>query len=407
MSGRFRIQVAASSRAATSNPWKPARSPSRHTTGAAPVAAPHDVPCARSVPHAAGRTGFGGLWLAPGSVPPLPGEFPRELGPGRGEALQGRVCWRSPGGFSTRAAVDSGIADEQAGECLAQRPAASAAQGRCVSSRRVALMETADGLSGQKQPAGSQVTSRVPRAQVAKVDHAAEIAVPGQQIGRMQIPVQPQSRACPVRRSQRILPDLAYGVRAGNQPAIGCLPQETREAFADIGQRATSAVPASRRVVRRGLMQGCQESRQGIGCLGTASRRGAVSRITGDPGSDNPRAREPSGRLAQTLRHRYPQGEARRDSRQQGMLLEEQLVCVLSGPGQPDREVVAEPPQLIVPATGTKSQRQAGQVGVLFAEQIRNQIRGYLIAGARHRATVALAAKAPGLRWAAWPGWRC
>jgi hypothetical protein len=29
------------------------------------------------------------------------------------------------------------------------------------------------------------------------------------------------------------------------------------EAFADIGQRTTSAVPASRRVVRRGLMEGC------------------------------------------------------------------------------------------------------------------------------------------------------
>jgi hypothetical protein len=71
-----------------------------------------------------------------------------------------------------------------------------------------------------------------------------------------------------------------------------------REAFAGIGQRTTSAVPASRRVVRRGLMQGGQESRQAIGCLGTASRRGAVRRFTGDPGSDNPGARKPLGRLA-------------------------------------------------------------------------------------------------------------
>jgi hypothetical protein len=60
------------------------------------------------------------------------------------------------------------------------------------------------------------------------------------------------------------------------------------------GRRTTSAVTAGRRVVRRGLMQGRQESRQGIGCLGTASRRGAVSRFTGDPGCDNPRARERS-----------------------------------------------------------------------------------------------------------------
>jgi hypothetical protein len=60
------------------------------------------------------------------------------------------------------------------------------------------------------------------------------------------------------------------------------------------------------------------------------------------------------------------------------VLLEEQLVRVLSGPRQPDRKVVAEPPQLIVPATSTKRQRQAGQVGVLFAEQLCNQIRGDL-----------------------------
>jgi hypothetical protein len=66
------------------------------------------------------------------------------------------------------------------------------------------------------------------------------------------------------------------------------------------------------------------------------------------------------------------------------VLLEEQLVRVLSGPGQPDRKVVAEPPQLIVPATSTKRQRQAGQAGVLFTEQLRNQIRGDLIFSVRH-----------------------
>ena len=69
------------------------------------------------------------------------------------------------------------------------------------------------------------------------------------------------------------------------------------DAFADIGQRTTSAVPASGRVVRRGLMQGCKECRQGIRCLGTASRGGVVGGVAGDPGSDNPMAREPLGRL--------------------------------------------------------------------------------------------------------------
>jgi hypothetical protein len=61
-----------------------------------------------------------------GSSPPRPtsqsprpaGEFPRELESSRGEALQGCVCWRSPRGFSTRAVLHSGIANEYAGECL-------------------------------------------------------------------------------------------------------------------------------------------------------------------------------------------------------------------------------------------------------------------------------------------------
>lgn len=122
----------------------------------------------------------------------------------------------------------------------------------------------------------------------------------------------------------------------------------------------------------------------------TASRRGAVSRFTGDPGSDNPGAREPLGRLAKALRNRYLQWEARRYGRQQGVLLEEQLACVLSRPRQPDRKIVAEPPQLIVPATCTKSQRQVGEVGVLFAEQLGNQIYGDLIVSIRHRSNRSL-----------------
>ncbi len=72
------------------------------------------------------------------------------------------------------------------------------------------------------------------------------------------------------------------------------------------------------------------------------------------------------------------------------MLLEEELVCVLSRPRQPDRKIVAEPPQLIVPATSTKSQWQVGEVGVLFAEQLGNQIHGDLIVSVRHRSNRSL-----------------
>jgi len=102
-------------------------------------------------------------------------------------------------------------------------------------------MEAVDDSIGQKYPAGSQVTGRVSRTHVAKVDHAAEIAVFCQEISRVQVRVQPQSRTCPVRRRQRIIPDLAYGVRVGKEPTIGCLLQEMCEAFADVGQQPPSA----------------------------------------------------------------------------------------------------------------------------------------------------------------------
>src|SRR5258708_23719020 len=108
---------------------------------------------------------------------------------------------RTLGGCALWVAMEAGNAKEYAGECLTYRQAASAAQGRSVSSRRVALMETVDDPIGQKHPAGSQVTGRVPRAHVAKVDHAAEIAVSCQKISRVQVPVQPQRRTCPLRRS--------------------------------------------------------------------------------------------------------------------------------------------------------------------------------------------------------------
>lgn len=62
-------------------------------------------------------------------------------------------------------------------------------------------METVDDAIGQKDPTGSQVTGRVPRAHVTKVDNAAEIAVSCQKISRVQVPVQPQRWTCPVRRS--------------------------------------------------------------------------------------------------------------------------------------------------------------------------------------------------------------
>ena len=69
--------------------------------------------------------------------------------------------------------------------------------------------------------------------------------------------------------------------------------------------------------------------------------------------------------------------------RQPGVFLEQERIGGLRRPGQPDGEVVAEPPHLVVPAACAKRQA-AGQVGVLIAQQVPDQVRGDLKLGGGH-----------------------
>jgi len=68
----------------------------------------------------------------------------------------------------------------------------------------------------------------------------------------------------------------------------------------------------------------------------------------------------------------------------QACFLAQQHVPRPGCPGQPDGEVVAEPPQLIVPATRAQTDRVIGEVGVLVAHQIPDQFRGDLKLGVGH-----------------------
>ena len=116
-------------------------------------------------------------------------------------------------------------------------------------------METVDDPIGQKHPAGSQVTGRVARAHVAKVDHAAEIAVsrsehsPG---------ANPRAATEPDLSSQAQLSASSQTSRTASgseiNPRSVASFEGIRETFAAIGQGTTSVVPASRRVVTRGVM---------------------------------------------------------------------------------------------------------------------------------------------------------
>lgn len=83
-------------------------------------------------------------------------------------------------------------------------------------------------------------------------------------------------------------------------------------------------------------------------------------------------------------RRRPPQGQARGEDRQPDVLLEEQSVRALRCPGHPDSEVVAEAPQLVVPATGAERQRAVGQIRMLIAEQVPDQLSANLTLGSGH-----------------------
>src|SRR5215472_2464905 len=62
------------------------------------------------------------------------------------------------------------------------------------------------GGRGQKCPRHHQVDRRITDAKQAEIDDAAELAVGGEQIGRMKIAVHPHWRAVPRRSSQRTTP---------------------------------------------------------------------------------------------------------------------------------------------------------------------------------------------------------
>jgi hypothetical protein len=60
------------------------------------------------------------------------------------------------------------------------------------------------------------------------------------------------------------------------------------------------------------------------------------------------------------------------------VLLAQQRVRGPGRPGKPDGQVVTEAPQLVVPATRAQPNREIGEVGVLVADQIPDQLRGDL-----------------------------
>jgi hypothetical protein len=147
--------------------------------------------------------------------------------------------------------MDAVVADNQTDECLAEPPASSATYGGRVKRGRVAFVETIDRPVRQQHPCGAQVANWVSGTHVAKVYHAAEIAVVRQDVGWVKVRKEPHGRTCPSGSGHCIIPGLTNFVRIGYQPTINCLLQKMRNAFVGSGQWSASAVPAGGCIARR------------------------------------------------------------------------------------------------------------------------------------------------------------
>ena len=75
------------------------------------------------------------------------------------------------------------------------------------------------------------------------------------------------------------------------------------------------------------------------------------------------------------------QGQERGQDGKPGVLLEQERICCLGLPGDPDGEVVAKSPQLVVPTACAKRERRVSQVGLLVPQQLSHELGSQLYLG--------------------------
>jgi hypothetical protein len=76
-------------------------------------------------------------------------------------------------------------------------------------------------LVGEEYPAGGEINGWITCAQVAEINDAAKVPILGEDVGRVQIPVQPDRWPAPPRRGECVIPDRLDPVRVRNQPQRG------------------------------------------------------------------------------------------------------------------------------------------------------------------------------------------
>jgi len=226
------------------------------------------------------------------------------------------------------------------------------------------------GGRGQKCPRHHQVDRGITDAKQAEIEDAAELPVGGEQVGRMKVAVHPHWRAVPRRGSQRAAPgpDDGRTVRYVFQRLDGA----GDEAIA-AGQIAPELADRAAREIN--CPQGCDESGQ----PGRRRQQVDTGAIAGDltrqPGRDAPPPGIALARHALAGHDRDGQRQPPGQHRKPPVLLA-YLLSADKAPGQPDRQVRAQPVDHVVPAsTGYGSYGQAGPVRELRRQQTPHQPR--------------------------------
>jgi hypothetical protein len=228
----------------------------------------------------------------------------------------------------------------------------------------VRLEEQIDGLLGQQHPGAGQVRRRIARAHVAEVNHGPEFPVRGDEVGRMEIPVNPHrwQRARGGGDRGVLHPSKARRVNQSAQTVESLLESVS----ARCQRHAASAI--RRRVTRGALVQGSKEaSERAGGVIGTLECR-RVQRRTSEPSGYHPEIRVLVARPTDAKRDGRGDRQSRREFGQPSDLIGQE--CHADVPSRKaHQQVAAKTRKGVVETVGDVMLRPVAEVGKLFAHE--------------------------------------
>ena len=218
---------------------------------------------------------------------------------------------------------------------------------------------------------------RVARGHVAEVDDRAQASVVDEQVGRVRVAVQPERRAVPVGCAR---PARASARGCGRRRA-GRARRGARAARARAGAIGTPRTGLTGASSGAGRCSATKTSARCVGPRGPAGARGCGARrrrrttarrstSTGRPADGAPTR---TGTGTSTGRRGASTGSHCCSWLTRG--------AAISRTGNRGGQVVAHPPQGVVPARAGPGQRQVGQVGVLLGQERAGEVLGDLDLG--------------------------